>query len=577
MSTQTNSGLKFLLENSGRHKIKLIFSGFFSVVSTLLSFTPFVLFYFIIEALLRDSVNYSYIYSLVIATIILSLLRIVFQFLSGMLSHVAAFTILYQIRMKVVEKLGFLPMGFIKNHTSGNIKRIIDEDVEKLELFIAHQIPDLVAAIVTPLAIIIFLIVINWQLGIFLFIPLLLSLFFQYMMMKGYETRMGKYNDVVLRLNSALMEYINGMIVFKAFNMSARKFRRYKEVTKEYADLWEDMTIMGAKWWVYFLAVIDSSLIFIIPVGGALLLTNKITIAAFALFIVLSMTFFSSFKNLLEFGSSFQMLLQGANKINSILKQAPQYDSKMDIPIKKGEIKFNNVSFKYEDKEVLKDISFCAKANTITALVGPSGGGKTTIGQLVGRFYDIEKGSITIDGIDIKAYGYESLMKQTAFVFQDVFMLNDTIFENIKMGRDFSKEEVIEAAKKAQIHTFIDSLENKYDTMLGPNGVKLSGGEKQRIAIARAFLKNTKIVVLDEITAYSDIDNELEIQKALKILLKDKTAIIIAHKLYTISEANNIIVIDKGKIVESGTHNKLLENNNLYAKLWNIYKGENNA
>ena len=209
--------------------------------------------------------------------------------------------------------------------------------------------------------------------------------------------------------------------------------------------------------------------------------------------------------------------------------------------------------------------------------MGPSGGGKTTIGQLVGRFYDIEKGSITIDGIDIKAYGYESLMKQTAFVFQDVFMLNDTIFENIKMGRDFSKEEVIEAAKKAQIHTFIDSLENKYDTMLGPNGIKLSGGEKQRIAIARAFLKNTKIVVLDEITAYSDIDNELEIQKALKILLKDKTAIIIAHKLYTISEANKIIVIDKGEIIESGTHQKLLENNNIYSKLWNIYKGENNA
>ncbi|WP_408641319.1 ABC transporter ATP-binding protein [Sporanaerobacter acetigenes] len=301
-------------------------------------------------------------------------------------------------------------------------------------------------------------------------------------------------------------------------------------------------------------------------------LTNGLSLSSFVVFLLLSSVFLTSFQKLTELGANFAMLICGAENVRKIMETKPQDNfGEISMANTYGKIQFENVNFKYEDEYVLKNFSLNVEPNSTIALVGPSGSGKTTAGMLVGRFWDVDEGKILIDGKDIKEYKQESLMENTAFVFQDVFMLNDTVYNNILMGMDRTEEEVIEAAKKAQIHDFIMSLEDGYQTVVGENtGIKLSGGEKQRISIARAILKDVKIVVLDEVTSYSDIENEKKIQDALKNLLKNKTAIIIAHRLYTIKNVDKIVVLDEGRIVEQGKHEDLINRNGLYNRLWNI-------
>ena len=274
----------------------------------------------------------------------------------------------------------------------------------------------------------------------------------------------------------------------------------------------------------------------------------------------------------MQFAGTFSFVLAGANNVRSMIEFPIQNDGKnlKDINFKE-DISFNDVTFSYDKNDVLKNINLILKHNTITALVGPSGSGKTTIAYLLGRFWDIQKGSIKIGDTDIKDIDVNYLLSNISYVFQDIFMLTDTIFENIKMGLDKTKEDVYQAAKDAEIHEFIMSLPNGYDTIIGDGYIKLSGGEKQRISIARCLLKNSPIVVLDEITAYSDIENEAKIQNAIRNLLKDKTAIIIAHRLYTIKDVDNIVVLNEGEIVESGKHQDLItKENGLYKHLWEV-------
>lgn len=394
-------------------------------------------------------------------------------------------------------------------------------------------------------------------------------------MFKAMKERMEHYHYLLQKINSTIIQYINGMNVMKAFNLSAKSFKNYKDITKEYADYWVQMTKESSPAYAVFLVLIDSGLLFMIPIGGIMFLKGSINVSTYLLFLILSSNFLTSFKQLLEFGVSFSMLLEGAGKVRDILDQPIQVEGIRDLNEKiNGKIQFNNVTFKYDKEEVIKNLSLTIEPKTVVALVGPSGSGKTTLGQLVGRFWDVDKGSIAIDGIDLKDIKMEELMDKVSFVFQDVFMLQDTILENIKMGSDKTMDQIIEASKKAQIHDFIMSLPDGYNTSLGENGIKLSGGEKQRISIARAILKNSPIVILDEVTSYSDIENESKIQEALRNLLKGKTAIIIAHRLYTIKNADKIIVLDEGKIIEQGKHKYLMNKKGLYRHLWDMYDYE---
>lgn len=569
------SNLGFILEVSGKERFKLYLSALLSIVSALLSMVPYIFMYNIFLELFKESVDYEKIKAQAITVSVIVVIKIGVFLLSGIFSHIAAFTILYELRIKAIKHISKLNMGFFKGHTIGEVKKTINEDIEKLENFIAHQIPDLATAVVAPIIILLYLFFLNWKLTLVLFIPIILGILIQTIVFKDMKERMQKYHNLVQKLNSTIIQYINGMNVMKAFNLSAKSFKNYKDTTEEYADYWTEITMETAPLYSVFLVLIDSGLLFIIPIGGIMFLNKDINVSTYILFLILSANFLTSFKQLLEFGGDFSMLLEGAGKVRNIIEQDVQLcgNKRLEVDIK-GKIDFNNVTFKYDKKEVIKNLNLCIEPKNVVALVGPSGSGKTTLAQLVGRFWDIENGSITIDGIDIKDIKMENLMDTISFVFQDVFMLEDSILENIKMGSNKSTEEIMQASKKAQIHDFIMKLPNGYNTKIGADGIKLSGGEKQRISIARAILRDSPIIILDEVTSYSDIENESKIQNALKNLLKDKTAIIIAHRLYTIKNADKIVVLNEGEIVEQGDHDFLINKNGMYRRLWDIYDYE---
>jgi len=566
------NNLKFLLKLSGQHKIKLIISAMFSIISTTLSAIPYLLVYSIILELFNKEISYNKIQSLVFIAILFIILGVVARILSGIFSHISAFNILYKIRIDLIEHMSKLNMGFFKKNMTGKLKKIINEDVEKLENFIAHQIPDLSSAFATPLIFLGIMFYFNWQLSLVLFIPIILGILAQSGMFKNYMGKVDHFYKLVTKLNSTIMEYINAMNVMKAFNLTAKSFKDYRNNTQEYADYWIELTELAVPYYSAFLCLLDTGLLFIIPIGGIMLLNGKITISVYILFLLMSTIFLNSLKTLFELSESLSFLLKGMEKIIEIFNEKEQKSGDISFPEHFSEsLKYENVTFAYNKAKVINNFTLTIRAGTTTALVGPSGSGKTTIGLLAGRFWDIDEGKITIDGTDIKDISYESLVDNISFVFQDTFMLHDTIYENIIMGKNYTREEVENAAKKAQIHDFIMSLPDRYETKIGEGGVKLSGGEKQRISIARAILKNTPIVILDEVTSYSDIENEAKIQSALKTLLKGKTALIIAHRLYTIKNADNIVFMKKGQITEQGTHEELLRNKGDYWHLWSLY------
>lgn len=566
------NNLKFLLKLSGQHRIKLIVSAMFSIISTTLSVIPYLLVYSIILELFNREISYNKIQSLVFIAILFIILGVVARILSGIFSHISAFNILYKIRIDLIEHISKLNMGFFKKNMTGKLKKIINEDVEKLENFIAHQIPDLSSAFATPLIFLGIMFYFNWQLSLVLFIPIILGILAQSGMFKNYMGKVDHFYKLVAKLNSTIMEYINAMNVMKAFNLTAKSFKDYRDNTQEYADYWIELTELAVPYYSAFLCLVDTGLLFIIPIGGIMLLNGKITISVYILFLLMSTIFLNSLRTLFELSESLSFLLKGMEKIIEIFNEKEQESGNISFPEHFSEsLKYENVTFAYNKAKVINNFTLTIRAGTTTALVGPSGSGKTTIGLLAGRFWDTEEGKITIDGTDIKDISYESLMDNISFVFQDTFMLHDTIYENIIMGKNYTREEVENAAKKAQIHDFIMSLPDRYETKIGEGGIKLSGGEKQRISIARAILKNTPIVILDEVTSYSDIENEAKIQAALKTLLKGKTALIIAHRLYTIKNADNIVFMKKGQITEQGTHEELLRNRADYWHLWSLY------
>ena len=569
------NNLKFLLKLSGQHKIKLIIAALFSIISTTLSAIPYILVYKIILELFNDKIDYRNIQSLVFKAIFFIILGVAARILSGIFSHISAFNILYKIRIDLIEHMSGLNMGFFKKSMTGKLKKIINEDVEKLENFIAHQIPDLSSAFVTPLIFFGIMLYFNWKLSLVLFIPVILGILAQSGMFKNYMGKVDHFYKLVAKLNSTIMEYINAMNVMKAFNLTAKSFKDYRDNTQEYADYWVELTELAVPYYSAFLCLVDTGMLFIIPIGGIMLLNSRITIPVYILFLLMSTIFLNSLKSLFELSQNLSFLLKGMEKIIEIFDEKEQTSGNIKFPQNFSQgLKYENITFAYNKAKVINDFTLNIKAGTTTALVGPSGSGKTTIGLLAGRFWDTDEGKITIDGINIKDISYESLMDNVSFVFQDTFMLHDTIYENILMGKNYTLDEVENAAKKAQIHDFIMSLPDKYETKIGEGGIKLSGGEKQRISIARAILKNTPIVILDEVTSYSDIENEAKIQSALKTLLKGKTALIIAHRLYTIKNADNIVFMNKGKIMEQGTHDELLKNRADYWHLWSLYNEE---
>ncbi|MCK4396191.1 ABC transporter ATP-binding protein [candidate division WOR-3 bacterium] len=580
---KNKQGLMRLLEIAGQKKWKLFISGFLAVISAVLTLAPFIIIYLVMVKLLDASFgpdDYGYIWKLAWIAVGAIIGRFIILFISSMFSHIAAFDILYELRNNLAKHMGSLSMGYFTEKSSGEIKKIVSEDVEQIELFIAHHIPDLAAGVALPLLIIGYLFITDWRMALIALIPLPIALLLFIAMLGGseYKKLVKKYHDSLEKMNSTIIEYIRGMPVVKVFNQTVMSFSRFKDSVYGYRDFTNAWSKKGTPPWAAFTVIVSSSLFFLLPFGVWFYIKGTIELSTLFLCLMLGSGYMIPFLKLAHMGSFLAQINEGIRRIDKILFQPKMSISYTPKILKNNNIEFKNVSFSYTEKEILHDISFQAKEGTVTALVGPSGAGKTTIAHLIPRMWDIHNGEILVGGINIKDVSQEKLMNRIGFVFQDIFMFSDTVDENIRMGAEgVQEEDIIHAAKTAQCHDFIEELPEKYNTIIGEAGtIHLSGGERQRIALARIILKNAPIIVLDEAIAYADAENEVKIQSAFAEIMKGKTVIVIAHRLSTITDADQIIVIDEGKIEEMGTHNELLKSGNLYKRMWDAHTSARN-
>lgn len=566
--------MSYLFELAGSKKTGLYIAILFSILSGLCTFVPYLMVFRTVLFLFDGNGNSAEAmrYGLIAAAFIL--LRFVFQAISVSLTHYGAYSALYAVRKRICGHIGEVNLGFFTDNSTGEIKKVLMEDVERLEQFLAHQIPDITVAIVVPLAVFVYLLTVSIPMALILIVPIILTLVLQSIMMALVTPKMQKFAVVQGQLNSALLQFVNGMPVMKAYNLTANSYKAYSGAGEEFNVLWKQISRVAAPISAVCKVLIESGIGFTLPTGGLLYLTGHLDLSSYVFFVIMSIVFLSSYNNLMNFAQIFSQISAGLGRIKAIMDipvipaGKDTFASKQDCP----NVTFSHVSFAYQETEVLHDICLELPKGSLTAFVGASGAGKSTAAQLIPRFWDVTSGSILIGGHDVKDLQTNNLMDTVSFVFQDAFMLDDTIYQNIAIGKDnCTRQEVEEAAKAAQIHSFIQSLPNGYDTHLGAAGVKLSGGEKQRICIARAILKDAPIIVFDEATSFTDIENEHKIQLALGNLLKGKTTIMIAHRLHTIVNANNICVFQNGRIVEIGRHSDLLQKNGVYAEMWRVY------
>ncbi|KPU43248.1 putative multidrug export ATP-binding/permease protein [Oxobacter pfennigii] len=566
--------MSYLFELAGSKKRILYTAILFSILSGLSTFVPYVMVFRTVLFLFKDNGSMDAVmqYGLIAAVFIL--LRFIFQAISAGMTHIGAYNVLYQVRKKVCNHIGEVNLGFFTDNSTGEIKKVLMEDVERLEKFLAHQIPDITVAIVVPLAVLIYLLTVNIPMALILLLPIVVTLFLQYLMIVITKPLMANFPGVLGRLNSAILQFVNGMPVMKAYNLTANSYRDYSETGREYNDLWVKVAKIAAPLSAVCKVLIESGIFFTVPLGGWLYLSGKLELGAYIFFIIMSIVFLAAYNNLMNFAQIFSQISSGLERIKAVMDTPEMLSGADEIsePAEEHTVAFSHVTFAYQKREVLCDVCLTLSKGSLTAFVGPSGAGKSTAAQLIPRFWDVTKGSIRIDGKDIRELQTENLMELVSFVFQEAFMLDDTVYQNIAIGKpNCTRQEVEAAAKAAQIHDFILTLSKSYDTQIGTAGIKMSGGEKQRICIARAILKNSPIIIFDEATSFTDIENEHKIQMALGNLLKNKTIIMIAHRLHTIVNADQICVFDNGQVKEAGTHPQLLEKAGLYADMWHVY------
>ncbi len=587
-ATKNKSGITRLLEISGEKRRLLILSGILSIISTTLMFVPFVATYFIVEELLTNATNPALSNMELIRQwglwAFFSLIgSLVFLYGSTMASHISAFRILYNLRMRLAGHLATLPMGYHTQQSSGAIKKTLEMSVEKIEGFIAHQLPDFVGAVTLPLFMLFGMFVLDWRMALTCAIPIIGAYLLQSIVFYGEQgnTAIKEYHNSLEQMNAAGVEYVRGMPAVKVFGLTVNTFLSFHNSITGYRNWAVKYTKFCKRPYIVFITILSSLLAFILPVG-ILILSGQPDNQAFALTLMLFMVLVpgvsAPMMKLMYLGGNIRLISEGVDRIDQIFKQTSLEETANPKNPKNYSIEFENVSFSYDNlaaatrKEALSGVTFTAKEKEITALVGPSGSGKSTIANLIPRFWDISSGTIRIGGVDVREMGTEKLMETVSFVFQDVHLFYDTIEENIRMGNAIATRiQVLEAAKAACCHEFIEHLPQGYQTKIGEGGTYLSGGEAQRVVIARAILKNSPILVLDEATAFADPENEVKIQGGLSTLIKGKTVIIIAHRLSTIREANQILVVDSGKIVESGNHTELLSINGLYSRMWDAH------
>lgn len=502
-------------------------------------------------------------------------IREIFYNLALSVSHKAAYSILKTIRQKVLEKLPKMPLGTVIDTSSGQIKQIIVDQVESMETPLAHVFPEMTSNIAVPIMIFIYLFTLDWRMALLSLASIPIGMFVMGYAMKDYGKKYEGAVKTTKRMNETIVEYIRGIEVIKAFNQGTSSYEKYENHVNANASYYYNwmkscqLSISLAN------AIIPTTMITILPVGWILYHSGSLPVETFIITIILSLGITEPLMRAMNFIDSLAKVGTTVENVDAILNGEEQEHGNKNVLLNNQEINLVDVSFGYrKDKEVLRHINLTIKSGNLVAFVGPSGGGKSTIAKLIAGFWDVTSGKIMLGGVNEKNIPLNQLYDQVAFVSQDNYLFDTSVKENIRMGNgNATDEQVLEVAKAAGCHTFISSLENGYDTVVGGGGAHLSGGEKQRIAIARAMLKDAPIVVLDEATAYIDPENEAVIQRAVSKLIYGKTVIIIAHRLSTIIDADQIVVVRDGQIEAEGTHDSLLQGCDLYKSMWEAHVG----
>ena len=591
--------IKRLLSYAGKSRGLLPLSLILSGLSALVSFVPYIMVFFVMRDVIsavaaKEAVNAAALARYGLWAVGSAAAGFVLYYAALMLSHATAFSIQENLSVLMAESLAELPIGWHITHVSGKVRKVFEKNVNQLETLIAHNLPDTAQNMVSPFAILALMLVFDWRLGLISLLPLVLAFVLQMMLMRISSSSgfMQKYEDALEQMNNAGTEYVRGISVIKTFNQSVYYFKNfytsimnYKEFVHKYSKSWENG-------YSIFLALIKAGFLFLLP--AALLIAGSATLDprffySFVFYLAFAPVTYTMLVKIMYANSFNQRSNDALNRIEDILQAPLTKEPEKSVLPEKYDIEFKDVVFSYKTetagsaetdtgnkgRTAVNGISLHIPEHSLTALVGPSGGGKTTLVNLLGRFWEIDSGEISIGGVDIRDIKTSDLLHIVGFVFQENKLFKESIFENIRYGKkDASREEVLEALRKAECMDIIEKLPAGIDTVYGTKGTYVSGGEAQRLAIARTLLQDAPIIVLDEATAFADAENEYKIKKTFDVLLKNKTVIMIAHRLSSVVNADKICVINEGKIEEEGTHTELLARKGLYASMWeNFQKG----
>ena len=565
-----------LVRLCGTKKGSLIAGNILITMGAILNILPVLLSYKIIVSLITKKEARGNLISYAIYGVLAVFAAYLFTYIGSILCHTFSYRFIANLKKKIVSHIATLPLGYFTGEHKAKLKQVISSDMNQIEGYYAHQLPSLVSTLLLILSLLFFMFRMNVVFALLTLTAIVVGLMIQVsIMVKIVKSGGLEENFKILdRINSVTNEYVKGMPEVKIFGNSTSSFQNYENAVNQYRQFTETMTARIRPGFVAFRVVILSVATFLVP-AGILLLTKKpndmATMRTVLFFWIVAPAMSVPCLKLRDFAEGMNLLEDVVQRVWDVLVEKELAEGKYTEKLKNYDIIFEKVCFSYEKEQVLKDISFIAKQGELTALVGASGAGKSTIGVLIPRFYEPTDGVIKLGGVNIQEMPSNALMEDISFVFQDNDLLSGTIFQNIAMAKKgCSKEEVIEAAKKARCHDFIMKLEKGYETILG-KGNTLSGGEKQRIAVARAMLKNAPVLILDEATSYADSKNECLFQEALAELVKDKTVIMIAHRLGTIKNAQQILVLSEGQIVERGTHESLMKKEGVYRKMFSIF------
>lgn len=576
METKKESPISRIWKLAKSQHAKLKKSVVLAIFGVAFGFIPYYCAAQIVILLFNQEIHMERYMLWIALALIGSLLKVVFANLSTSISHTATFAVLADVRTKCIHKLSKLSMGTLEGQSVGQYKSILVDRIESMETTLAHLIPEMTANAMAPLGLLIALIFIDWRMALASIVTLPLGMVFMMSVMKTYPKKYGETVQIGKEMNDTIVEYMNGIEVIKAFNQGKKSYEKYEDAVTKNAFCFYDWMKSCQFPMACYNTICPAVLISVLPIGLLCHIHGSLSSTDFIMVIILSLGIIGPILAATNYIDSLAQTGTIIEGIESILEAKEQHHPTKHVALNDTNLKLEHVSFAYETSEdyVLRDVNLEIKPSTMTALVGPSGSGKSTITKLIAGFWDIKEGHIYLGGKELKEIPLTQISEHIAYVSQDNFLFNDTIRENIRLGKETASDlEVETVAKASGCDAFIRKLEHGYDTMVGGGGTHLSGGERQRIAIARAMLKDAPIIILDEATAYIDPENERVIQKAISHLVKGKTLIMIAHRLSTIVDANQIVVVEKGNIVATGTHKKLLEQSVLYRKMWEAHIG----